>query len=122
MASLAISTANVFEPAGYRDVEPADYEFAGYGSDGEASQSKHLHPTCLSDVLEEDERSRTTAEWYKPLEDIEDVFLSSSAFENVLLAGERRCYENELTEGIISYPPCLLFSTEIAHRVQHTVC
>ena len=62
MASFATSTADDVEPAGYRDVEPADYEGAGYGSDWEALQSRHHHPTRLSDVLEEDERSRTTAE------------------------------------------------------------
>jgi hypothetical protein len=62
MASFATSTADDIEPAGYRDVEPADYEGAGYGSDWEALQSRHHHPTRLSDVLEEDERSRTTAE------------------------------------------------------------
>ena len=56
MASSAIESAD------YRDVEPADYEGAGYGSDWEALQSRHHHPTRLSDVLEEDERSRTTAE------------------------------------------------------------
>lgn len=62
MASFATSTADDVEPAGYRDAEPADYEGAGYGSDWEALQSRHHHPTRLSDVLEEDERSRTTAE------------------------------------------------------------
>jgi hypothetical protein len=62
MASFATSTADDIEPAGYHDVEPADYEGAGYGSDWEALQSRHHHPTRLSDVLEEDERSRTTAE------------------------------------------------------------
>lgn len=62
MASFATSTADDVESAGYRDVEPADYEGAGYGSDWEALQSRHHHPTRLSDVLEEDERSRTTAE------------------------------------------------------------
>jgi len=62
MASFATSTADDVEPASYRDVEPADYEGAGYGSDWEALQSRHHHPTRLSDVLEEDERSRTTAE------------------------------------------------------------
>ncbi|KAK6008460.1 hypothetical protein QM012_000363 [Aureobasidium pullulans] len=62
MASFATSTADDVESAGYRDVEPADYEGAGYGSDWEALQSRHHHPTRLSDVLEEDERSRTTAD------------------------------------------------------------
>ncbi|CAD0109808.1 unnamed protein product [Aureobasidium uvarum] len=62
MASFATSTAEDVEPAGYHGVEPADYEGAGYGSDWEALQSRHHHPTRLSDVLEEDERSRTTAE------------------------------------------------------------
>jgi hypothetical protein len=31
----------------------------------EALQGRHHHPTSLSDVLEEYERSRTTAEWHK---------------------------------------------------------
>jgi len=114
MASSAIESAD------YRDVEPADYEGAGYGSDGEALQSRHHHPTSLSDVLEEDERSRTTAEWYKPLEDTEDVFSSSSTFASVFPPGGRRGHENKLTEGTISYPPHLLHPTERARRVQHT--
>ncbi|KAG9839885.1 hypothetical protein KCU68_g9322, partial [Aureobasidium melanogenum] len=62
MASFATSTADDVESAGYRDAEPADYEGAGFGSDWEALQSRHHHPTRLSDVLEEDERSRTTAD------------------------------------------------------------
>ncbi|KAH0398976.1 hypothetical protein KCU89_g6685, partial [Aureobasidium melanogenum] len=62
MASFATSTADDVESAGYREAEPADYEGAGFGSDWEALQSRHHHPTRLSDVLEEDERSRTTAE------------------------------------------------------------
>ncbi|KAH0300962.1 hypothetical protein KCU71_g11695, partial [Aureobasidium melanogenum] len=62
MASFATSTADDVESASYRDAEPADYEGAGFGSDWEALQSRHHHPTRLSDVLEEDERSRTTAE------------------------------------------------------------
>ncbi|KAI5203884.1 hypothetical protein E4T39_03935 [Aureobasidium subglaciale] len=63
MASFATSTADDVEnmPAGYQAAEPADYEGAGYG-DWEVLQSRHHHPTRLSDVLEEDERSRTTAE------------------------------------------------------------
>ncbi|THW22997.1 hypothetical protein D6D23_05795 [Aureobasidium pullulans] len=61
MASFATSTVDDADPAGYRAAEPADYEGAGYG-DWEALQSRHHHPTRLSDVLEEDERSRTTAE------------------------------------------------------------
>lgn len=38
--------------------EPVDYEGGGY----EGWTSRHHHPTRLSDVLEEDERSRTTGE------------------------------------------------------------
>ncbi|KAI5204982.1 hypothetical protein AUEXF2481DRAFT_4960 [Aureobasidium subglaciale EXF-2481] len=63
MASFATSTVGDVDdmPAGYQAAEPADYEGAGYG-DWEGLQSRHHHPTRLSDVLEEDERSRTTAE------------------------------------------------------------
>ena len=38
---------------------PADYSGTGYGS-GWEGMPRHLHPTRLSDVLEEDERSRTS--------------------------------------------------------------
>ncbi|GAB7351887.1 hypothetical protein MBLNU459_g2432t1 [Dothideomycetes sp. NU459] len=48
-------------PAGYAAAAPADYEGQGFGG-WEAVQSRHHHPTRLSDVLEEDERSRTTGE------------------------------------------------------------
>lgn len=41
-------------------VAPADYAGQGYGSGWEAVP-RHHHPTRLSDVLEEDERSRTSA-------------------------------------------------------------
>lgn len=41
--------------------EAPDYEGSGFGG-WEAVQTRHHHPTRLSDVLEEDERSRTTAE------------------------------------------------------------
>jgi len=46
-------------PASGGAVEP-DYEGQGYGSGWEAVP-RHHHPTRLSDVLEEDERSRTSA-------------------------------------------------------------
>jgi hypothetical protein len=39
---------------------PADYSGQGYGAEWEAVP-RHHHPTRLSDVLEEDERSRTSA-------------------------------------------------------------
>ncbi|KAF1344885.1 hypothetical protein BDV97DRAFT_373239 [Delphinella strobiligena] len=51
--AMASATA---ERGGY--AEPADYEGSGY----ENWSSRHHHPTRLSDVLEEDERSRTTWE------------------------------------------------------------
>lgn len=47
--------------SGYAAAGPADYEGQGFGG-WEAVQSRHHHPTRLSDVLEEDERSRTTGE------------------------------------------------------------
>jgi hypothetical protein len=40
---------------------PVDYTGQGYGSDPWVSFPTHHHPTRLSDVLEEDERSRTSA-------------------------------------------------------------
>jgi hypothetical protein len=40
---------------------PVDYSGQGYGSDPWVSFPRHHHPTRLSDVLEEDERSRTSA-------------------------------------------------------------
>ena len=43
---------------GYQTVGPADYSGAGYGT--EWAGMRHHHPTRLSDVLEEDERSRTS--------------------------------------------------------------
>ena len=45
-------------PSG-RPAAPADYEGSGYGAGWEA-MPRHHHPTRLSDVLEEDERSRTS--------------------------------------------------------------
>lgn len=42
----------------YQTVGPADYSGAGYGT--EWAGMRHHHPTRLSDVLEEDERSRTS--------------------------------------------------------------
>jgi len=42
--------------------QPVDYEGGGYGSGpGWEAVPRHHHPTRLSDVLEEDERSRTSA-------------------------------------------------------------
>jgi hypothetical protein len=40
---------------------PVDYSGQGYGSDPWVSFPRHHHPTRLSDVIEEDERSRTSA-------------------------------------------------------------
>lgn len=54
-AAQAMASATA-ERGGY--AEPADYEGSGY----EGWSSRHHHPTRLSDVLEEDERSRTTGE------------------------------------------------------------
>ena len=45
--------------AGGNGGQPVDYEGSGYGSGWEA-MPRHHHPTRLSDVLEEDERSRTS--------------------------------------------------------------
>ena len=39
---------------------PADYTGSGFGAGWEAIVPRHHHPTRLSDVLEEDERSRTS--------------------------------------------------------------
>lgn len=39
---------------------PADYSGSGFGAGWEAVVPRHHHPTRLSDVLEEDERSRTS--------------------------------------------------------------
>ena len=39
---------------------PADYTGSGFGAGWEAVVPRHHHPTRLSDVLEEDERSRTS--------------------------------------------------------------
>jgi hypothetical protein len=59
MASFVASTAAGADADRTATASPADYEGAGYG-DWESLQSRHHHPTRLSDVLEEDERSRTT--------------------------------------------------------------
>jgi hypothetical protein len=42
-------------------IGPVDYSGQGYGADPWVSFPRHHHPTRLSDVLEEDERSRTSA-------------------------------------------------------------
>lgn len=44
---------------GRQDATPADYTGSGFGAGWEA-MPRHHHPTRLSDVLEEDERSRTS--------------------------------------------------------------
>ena len=44
---------------GRQDTAPADYSGSGFGTGWEA-MPRHHHPTRLSDVLEEDERSRTS--------------------------------------------------------------
>lgn len=41
--------------------DPQDYSGQGYGAPGWETVPRHHHPTRLSDVLEEDERSRTSA-------------------------------------------------------------
>ena len=48
------------QPQYREEVSPADYEGAGFGEDDDWAdmQSRHHHPTRLSDVPEEDERSR----------------------------------------------------------------
>lgn len=45
-------------PGGYQTAGAVDYSGAGYGT--EWAGMRHHHPTRLSDVLEEDERSRTS--------------------------------------------------------------
>jgi len=59
------STGRVAEPTSHPSTnssEPADYSGGGYGSGpGWEAVPRHHHPTRLSDVLEEDERSRTSA-------------------------------------------------------------
>ena len=45
--------------SGRQDPAPADYTGSGFGAGWEA-MPRHHHPTRLSDVLEEDERSRTS--------------------------------------------------------------
>ena len=40
---------------------PQDYSGEGYGQPGWDTVERHRHPTRLSDVMEEDERSRTSA-------------------------------------------------------------
>lgn len=45
---------------GYRPA-PADYSGSGWGPTWESMTPRHRHPTRLSDVIEEDERSRTSA-------------------------------------------------------------
>lgn len=57
--SHAAAMASAQATAGVAFSEPADYEGAGYGR---GINSRHYHESRLSDVLEEDERSRTTAE------------------------------------------------------------
>ncbi|KAF2502939.1 hypothetical protein BU16DRAFT_449709 [Lophium mytilinum] len=59
----ATSTAGPAYPpvqgqAGYQTAGPVDYSGSGYGTEWAAM--RHHHPTRLSDVLEEDERSRTS--------------------------------------------------------------
>jgi len=51
-------------------------------------------------VLEEDERSRTTAEWYKQMDGTDDACNSSSAFESAL-ALESDDDDNNWTEEIV---------------------
>ncbi|EAS31858.2 uncharacterized protein CIMG_07337 [Coccidioides immitis RS] len=46
--------------SGYRPA-PADYSGSGWGPTWDSVTSRHRHPTRLSDVMEEDERSRASA-------------------------------------------------------------
>ncbi|KAH8601912.1 hypothetical protein B0O99DRAFT_667465 [Bisporella sp. PMI_857] len=61
----AANTSHLQPPTGHpatRAEEPVDYSGSGYGSGpGWEAVPRHHHPTRLSDVLEEDERSRTSA-------------------------------------------------------------
>jgi hypothetical protein len=52
------STAGPSHQGGYTTADHPDYSGAGYGS--EWMGMRHHHPTRLSDVMEEDERSRTS--------------------------------------------------------------
>jgi hypothetical protein len=52
------STAGPSQQGGYTVTDPPDYSGDGYGS--EWMGMRHHHPTRLSDVMEEDERSRTS--------------------------------------------------------------
>jgi len=52
------STAGPSQQGGYVTTNVPDYSGAGYGS--EWMGMRHHHPTRLSDVMEEDERSRTS--------------------------------------------------------------
>lgn len=61
-SSAAVSAATGRPAAVYEGGSgPVDYSGQGYGSDPWGSFPRHHHPTRLSDVLEEDERSRTSA-------------------------------------------------------------
>ncbi|RDL36104.1 Uncharacterized protein BP5553_06716 [Venustampulla echinocandica] len=57
------TAGRVAAPSGHPSTEPGiDYTGAGYGTGLEwGAVPRHHHPTRLSDVLEEDERSRTSA-------------------------------------------------------------
>ncbi|KAH6671744.1 hypothetical protein B0J14DRAFT_594304 [Halenospora varia] len=57
------STATAAAPSSQPTTEPGnvDYSGAGYGAGEWGAVPRHHHPTRLSDVLEEDERSRTSA-------------------------------------------------------------
>lgn len=54
------SSAGSSHQGGYQTTSTPDYSGSGYGSEWVAMRSHHHHPTRLSDVMEEDERSRTS--------------------------------------------------------------
>jgi hypothetical protein len=60
-STAAVSGTTSRPAAAYEGAGPVDYSGQGYGSDPWVAFPRHHHPTRLSDVLEEDERSRTSA-------------------------------------------------------------
>jgi hypothetical protein len=60
-SSAAVSAATSRPTAYEGGSGQVDYSGQGYGSDPWVSFPRHHHPTRLSDVIEEDERSRTSA-------------------------------------------------------------
>ncbi|KAF2703930.1 hypothetical protein K504DRAFT_538401 [Pleomassaria siparia CBS 279.74] len=56
---VTTSAAQSYRPT-HPIASPPDYSGGGYGDSAEWANMRHHHPTRLSDVLEEDERSRTS--------------------------------------------------------------